>query len=98
MENIKQEMVEERKDATEYVDSIEISKDKLDNVANKLNEYNIYNSPIKTEKVDEKVSVSKEQSVDEKTNVNVDPDKIVINSSNAISDDAFFDDFFSDDE
>ena len=34
---------------------------------------------------------------EEKTNVNVDPDKIVVDG-NTISDDAFFDDFFSEDE
>ena len=34
---------------------------------------------------------------EEKMNVNVDPDKIVVDG-NTISDDAFFDDFFSEDE
>ena len=87
-------------DVKYYVDSIEISKDKLNNVTNKLNEYNVYNTTVSKE-VDTNVvssSVIGKTPVEEKTNVNVDPDKIVINSNNAISDDAFFDDFFGDDE
>ena len=34
---------------------------------------------------------------EEKPNVNIDPDKVVINNKNLISDDEFFDDFFGDD-
>ena len=74
----------------------------------KLEDYNIFNSS-KPEviKYDSK-SINKEETVvkynsdnlkdkEEKLNVNVDPDNIVIDS-NTISDDAFFDDFFSEDE
>ncbi len=103
MENIKQDIKEDTKikeEVGEFVDSIEISKDKLNNVTDKLNEYNVYNT---TPKVKEEPVVTSVKPVDnkpyeDKTNVNVDPDKIVINSNNAISDDAFFDDFFGDDE
>ena len=99
MENIKQEINNDKKEETKnYVDSFEISKDKLDNVTNKLNEYNVYNTTIKSEDKSPVVATPSTQPIVEKTNVNVDPDKIVINSNNAISDDAFFDDFFGDDE
>ena len=82
----------------------EISKDKLNNVTEKLNDYNIYNKPVQqssmpisNESVGNTINYSTRPDV-EKTNVNVDPDKIVINNKNAISDDAFFDDFFGEDE
>lgn len=79
------------------VDSFEISKDKLHNVTNKLNDYNIYNQPVSQTVAKEKEEPSRvSEPVTEKINVNVDPDKIVINSNNAISDDEFFDDFFGD--
>ena len=88
----------------QFVDSIEISKDKLNNVTEKLNDYNIYNKPVQqssmpisNESVGNTINYSTRPDVD-KTNVNVDPDKIVINNKNAISDDAFFDDFFGEDE
>lgn len=65
------------------------------------NEFNIYNSvpnvfsSLKTETLDDdKKALDKEK--EEKTNVNVDPDKIVINNNTTISDDEFFDDFFGD--
>ena len=92
-------------------DTIEISKDKVEEVSNKLNSYNIFETESKPNVIkynsndapDSDGSVIKhnndikEQPKQEKTNVNVDPDKIVIDS-NTISDDAFFDDFFGDDE
>ena len=86
-----------KEETKNFVDSIEISKDKLETVSNKLNEYNVYNTnsvPI----MEEPKVVSTFAPVVDKTNVNIDPDKIVINNSNAISDDQFFDDFFGDDE
>ncbi len=97
MENIKNDVKEEPKS---YVDSFEISKDKLGKVEEKLNDYNVYNKPVQANVVNDDVSQRRSTIVSEveKTNVNVDPDKIVINSNNAISDDAFFDDFFGDDE
>ena len=57
-------------------------------------EYNIYNTMpnIMNEIKEDKTKEAKE----EKANVNIDPDKIVIDNS-IISDDEFFDDFFSDD-
>ena len=85
----------------QFVDSVEISKDKLSNVTEKLNDYNIYNKPVQPissiEGTGNTISYSTRPDV-EKTNINVDPDKIVINNKNAISDDAFFDDFFGEDE
>ena len=106
MENIKANEKEAK-----FTDTVEISKDKLNNVTERLDEYNIYNSEPKVIKYNSNdVAPSKEGKViryetdnfkenknNEKTNVNVDPDKIVVNS-NTISDDAFFDDFFSEDE
>ena len=65
--------------------------------ANKLNEYNVYNT-TSVPTVEERREVVTSAPVVDKTNVNIDPDKIVINNSNAISDDQFFDDFFGDDE
>ena len=98
MENIKEDI--KPVEPKNYVDSFEISKDKLNNVTDKLNEYNVYNSSVTPNNsyasTENKVSTS--TPVEEKTNVNVDPDKIVINGNNAISDDAFFDDFFGDDD
>ena len=85
----------------QFVDSVEISKDKLSNVTEKLNDYNIYNKTVQPissiEGTGNTISYSTRPDV-EKTNINVDPDKIVINNKNAISDDAFFDDFFGEDE
>jgi hypothetical protein len=103
MENIKNDIKIDnvvKEETKEFVDSIEISKDKLSNVTNKLNEYNVYNTTVKTEEIPKVVTQStvSSQPIVEKTNVNVDPDKIVINSNSPISDDAFFDDFFGDDE
>ena len=76
----------------------------------RLEEYNIFNSDkpnvIKYDSKSVKDSdgtiikyntKSTEDVKEEKTNVNVDPDKIVVDGS-TISDDAFFDDFFSEDE
>lgn len=100
MDSVKEEIkpAEQVKEETQsFVDSIEISKDKLHNVTNKLNDYNVYNQQIPQTVPEEKVSSTKiSEPVVEKTNVNVDPDKIVINSNSAISDDEFFDDFFGD--
>ena len=100
MSNIKEEVkpAEVVKEETKnFVDSIEISKDKLESVSNKLNEYNVY-STTSVPTVEERREVVTSAPVVDKTNVNIDPDKIVINNSNAISDDQFFDDFFGDDE
>ena len=100
MSNIKEEVkpAEVVKEETKnFVDSIEISKDKLESVSNKLNEYNVYNT-TSVPTVEERREVVTSAPVVDKTNVNIDPDKIVINNSNAISDDQFFDDFFGDDE
>ena len=100
MSNIKEEVkpAEVVKEETKnFVDSIEISKDKLESVSNKLNEYNVYNT-TSVLTVEERREVVTSAPVVDKTNVNIDPDKIVINNSNAISDDQFFDDFFGDDE
>ena len=106
MENIKKDTIEKE----EFVkDTIEISEDRVKEVSDKLNSYNIfdekpnvikYNSndaPDSDGRVIRYEQEVKEQPKQEKTNVNVDPDKIVIDS-NTISDDAFFDDFFGDDE
>ena len=100
MSNIKEEVkpAEVVKEETKnFVDSIEISKDKLESVSNKLNEYNVYNT-TSVLTVEERREVVTSAPVVDKTNVNIDPDKSVINNSNAISDDQFFDDFFGDDE
>ena len=107
MENIKKD-IEPKEELVK--DTIEISKDKVQEVSNKLNSYNIfeeekpnvikYNSndaPDNDGRVIKYETEPKEFVKQEKTNVNVDPDKIVIDS-NTISDDAFFDDFFGDDE
>lgn len=94
MGSIKDEVkpvVETKKESNELVDSIEVSKDKLNNITDKLNDYN-----KQTIKYNNKTSLPVLEK-EEKANVNVDPDKIVINSNNAISDDEFFDDFFGDD-
>ena len=63
----------------------------------KSEEFNVFSKPV------EKITYStgdkpkkEEKPVEEKTNVNVDPNKIVI-GKNAITDDEFFDDFFGDD-
>ena len=99
MSNIKEEVkpAEVVKEETKnFVDSIEISKDKLESVSNKLNEYNVYNT-TSVPTVEERREVVTSAPVVDKTNVNIDPDKIVINNSNAISDDQFFDDFFGED-
>ena len=108
MENIKKDI--EPKE--EFIkDTIEVSKDRVKDVSEKLNSYNIFeqqerpnvikydssDAPDSDGRVIKFNNEVKEQPKQEKTNVNVDPDKIVIDS-NTISDDAFFDDFFGDDE
>ncbi len=99
-EEVKEKIEDDIKD--NYVDSFEVPKDKLNNVTEKLNVYNVYGQDVQpkvikynSKNVDDLESNELQQ---DKTNVNVDPDKIVINGNNAISDDAFFDDFFGDDE
>ena len=72
---------------------------------NKTEEFNVFNKPVEkisystgsvnNEKTTEPVKMPTKQ-VEEKTNVNVDPNKIVI-GKNTITDDEFFDDFFGDD-
>lgn len=91
MENVKKEV-----SIQPVTDSFEISKDKLNNVNDRLNDYNVYNQPIRNNGVNVQQTQIQPERQEEKTNVNVDPDKIVINSNNAISDDEFFDDFFGD--
>ena len=109
MENIKNDISEKE----ELVkDTIEISKDRVEEVSNKLNSYNIFETTEKPNVIkynsndvaDSDGNVIKynnndvrEKANSDKTNVNVDPDKIIIDS-NTISDDAFFDDFFGEDE
>lgn len=83
-------------------DSFEIPKEKLGNVNEKLNDYNIYNQKNISTQVnsvpEQRIETPKAITLpEEKTNVNIDPDKIVINNNSAISDDEFFDDFFGDD-
>ena len=80
-------------DVEETTDDIaRISKEELKDVSNKLDEYNAYSSKVEEPKVE--VTIKTEP---EKTNVNVDPDKVKINNNTVISDDEFFDDFFGDD-
>ena len=76
-------------------DFTRIEKEKLPEVSNKLNDYNIYaKEPEVKEEIKEEI---KEPVTTVKTNVNIDPDKVVINNNSIISDDEFFDDFFGDD-
>ncbi len=70
---------------------------------NKSEEFNVFSKPVEkitystSDKPKEVVNKTEEvKPVEEKTNVNVDPNKIVI-GKNTISDDEFFDDFFGDD-
>ena len=87
--NFMDEVKEEVNESTD--DIARISKDELKNVTNKLDEYNEAKAVPET-----KVEVTVKTSEPEKTNVNIDPDKVVI-KNNVISDDEFFDDFFGDD-
>ena len=102
--NVKAEIEED------YDEAISVSKEKVEAVSNKLDDYNIYSEKPNVIKynsnsvVDNDGKVIKfnndnetEKKKEEKTNINVDPDNIVVDS-NTISDDAFFDDFFSEDE
>jgi len=88
---------------------VSVPKAEVNNNIEKLDDYNIFSNP-KPEviKYDSKSVKESEGTVikydsnnlkekEEQLNVNVDPDNIVIDS-NTISDDAFFDDFFSEDE
>ncbi len=97
---------EVQQETRQFTASMEIPKDKLNQLDNRLNDYNIYNKPVG--KVTYSTSIgtptqsaprveSRPVPVQEKTNINVDPDKIVINNNSTISDDEFFDDFFGDD-
>ncbi len=109
MENVKKD-IEPKEEY--FKDTIEVSKDKVQEVSDKLNTYNIFETQDKPNVIkynsndvaDSDGTVIKYDTANtnnkikvEKTNVNVDPDKIVIDS-NTISDDAFFDDFFGEDE
>ena len=103
MDNIKAEIKDD------FVDTIEISKDKMKKVSETFDDYNIYGSEkANVIKYDSnsvadndgkiiKFNDNNDKKKEEKPNVNVDPDNIVIDS-NSISDDAFFDDFFGEDE
>lgn len=71
----------------------------MDSIKNEEDKnYNVFDSKdvdkieVKDD-VSEKVDTKKE----EKTNVNIDPDEVVIDNNSVISDDEFFDDFFADD-
>ncbi len=90
MPNLMDSVKEEVEEATD--DIARISKDELKDVSNKLDEYNVYSQKVEEPKVE--VTIKTEP---EKTNVNVDPDKVKINNNSVISDDEFFDDFFGDD-
>ncbi len=62
------------------------------------NDYNIYNTKVEPEVASTIVEQPKvEPKVEEKVNINIDPDKVVIDDNSIISDDEFFDDFFGDD-
>ena len=74
---------------------MEISKDKLPEVVEKIDEFNVYNKKVESSAVNEKSSVIIEN-LEEKPNINIDPDKVSVNN-NVISDDEFFDDFFGED-
>ena len=89
IDNVKEEP------SNNYDDIARIKKDDLKDVSEKLNDYNIYSKEVKVDSVSEAKPTVKIET--EKTNVNVDPDKVVINNNNVISDDEFFDDFFGDD-
>ena len=84
-----------KEDYVEFVDSLEISKDKLPEVVEKMDEYNIYNRKVESSSIDENKVINIDK-VEEKPNINIDPDKVSVNS-NIISDDEFFDDFFGED-
>ncbi len=75
---------------------VEVSKDKINNVTAKLNDYNVYSQNVAPSTPVRQEPVVRNEVKVEKPNVNIDPDKIVINSNTAISDDEFFDDFFGD--
>ena len=108
IENIKNNIEDDK-----YVDdTISVTPEKAKDVSNKLNSYNIFGSADESNVIKYnsksvmgtnndaiKYNTNKDNSneVIEKTNINIDPDKIVIDS-NTISDDAFFDDFFGEDE
>ena len=70
---------------------------KIDNEKNQFNNYNIFNDNVTVKPVtDSNQNTNLQEKNIEKPNVNIDPDKIIINSNNTISDDEFFDDFFGD--
>ncbi len=77
-------------------DSFEIPKERLNNVTEKLNDFNMYSQPVNNNVNYNQSALKQPDILEEKTNVNIDPDKITINSNSAISDDEFFDDFFGD--
>jgi len=96
IENVKQDIKEVKDDTVETVEKIDKT---IDKVSTKTEEFNLFNKPV------EKITYStgdapKKEEIkvepDEKINVNVDPEKIVI-GKNKITDDEFFDDFFGDD-
>ena len=66
------------------------------NKENSIESLNIYNTSIPSNNTPEEIPNIK-PATEEKPNVNIDPDKVVINNKNLISDDEFFDDFFGDD-
>jgi len=83
--------VKENKENVDEV--INVSKEKMNEVGRKVNEYNTYQN-TKIDKTIEKIDDSSKE--EDKPNINIDPDKVVI-KDNIISDDEFFDDFFGDD-
>ncbi len=90
-ETIKEELKEFKKPVTTYSVEPKVKEEP------KTNEYNIFNTPVtKEDEVTENIK-KMENTVEEKANVNIDPDKVVIKDNNVITDDEFFDDFFGDD-
>ena len=75
-------------------------KSDINNLNRQSEEFNVFNKPVERITYSTKPAVKEEPKPvkveEEKTNVNVDPNKIVI-GKNAITDDEFFDDFFGDD-
>ncbi len=91
------EVKEEIKEFKNQTEALSLVKEEPSKV---IDNYNIYNSPIRlneTETLEEDLSPEIYESQNDETNVNIDPDKIVINDNSAITDDEFFDDFFGDD-
>ena len=103
VDTIKEDLKDIKEDVKEVKHETKKVVTSIGNPDNKNVELNVYNKPV--EKIvystsenpkDNMEQVEDKKPIEEKTNVNVDPNKIVI-GKNAISDDEFFDDFFGDD-